>query len=331
MNTKPLLIGLISCAALLGISGCFDTMDGTERVGSLYPVDGDVDVEFFDKDTQSVEDGDRESVEQEATEDDGEHRPTSAAKVLYMRHDATFKVPRINKDAPSTIENLFLVTSSEDGKTAELTFCDQITLSTATEVPPVEVPQLLKDTLNKLDYALSYDLDGAGLGAQKATWAWGLHNLADPFTTELPNPSDPYAPCPYQKSVIDPDNYEFDQDGDGHPGITLHVMKAMLSKEGMRYMGSRYVWQIEKGKTSTDGIWTVGSFTYKADLATFCSWACDSKGQNCAENVNIALLAGITDTGTSQWAIYKSDKELTCADVAKLYTDGTFKTLPTIN
>ena len=330
MNTKQLLSALTALLALLLLSGCFDTVDGTARVGGLYPEDGDPEIEFYDNDTQPVADGDEQALEQEQ-EADGESTAPNGTRILYMHHDAIFKVPRISKDAPSSIDNLFILTPSEDGKTAHLTFCDQITTSTAPEVPPVEVPQLLKDALNKTENALSYTLDGAGLAEQQAHWAWGLHNLPDPVSTALPNPLDPYVPCPYEKSVIDPNNYEFDQDGDGKPGITLHVMKALLSKEGARYMGSRYVWQIAKGKSSDDGVWTLGTFTYRADLATFCSWACDSKGQNCAENVNIALLAGITDTGKSQWAVYKSERSVTCTDVAKMYSDGTFKNPPTLN
>jgi len=145
------------------------------------------------------------------------------------------------------LTNLFLVTIPEEGGIASLTFCDQIS---EVDIPggmgETEQPQATREGIGGVPVEVALDEEGAPI-VQEIAWTWGIKDMVDPFSDPLPEGPE--------------DSQVWDQDEDGHPGVTVHV----FAPEGDRYMVRRAIWSLEAGTLSEDGNWISGSLTFVID------------------------------------------------------------------
>ena len=129
-----------------------------------------------------------------------------------------------------TLTNLFIVDVDVDGDVddgslpvAALTFCDQISVidtgKGASDLGRSEVPVPLRDAL--ASQPLELPLDASGIAAGELAWTWGLRDLDDPKSSALPEAAE--------------DPRVWDQDADGHPGVTMEI----INPAGQRYMVRR--------------------------------------------------------------------------------------------
>jgi len=190
-----------------------------------------------------IEDGDAEPEEEiEAVELEAIEGDTLAGQwIMMMEFNGNIDVLGLH---PIVIRDLFLVNINEEQTAAELTFCEQAqAITDGFSMGATENPQALKDALGEAKFSIEI-ADAEKVAAQKVAWLWGLKDVSDPFNDEIPmTPED----------ASDPRIY--DQDDDGKPGVTVHV----LSPAGDRYMVRRAVWDMSEGLLSEDGQWIEGS------------------------------------------------------------------------
>ncbi|MBM4371586.1 MAG: hypothetical protein FJ098_08025, partial [Deltaproteobacteria bacterium] len=106
--------------------------------------------------------------------------------------------------------DLFLVSISDGGGPALLTFCNQVTdVDLAGGMGETELSEETREAIGESPLAVGLDAEGLP-AAQEIVWTWGLKDMVEPFTDPLPTePSDPRV---------------WDQDEDGNPGVTVHVL-----------------------------------------------------------------------------------------------------------
>lgn len=144
--------------------------------------------------------------------------------------------------------DLFLGKLSNDGSNMELRFCNQdVTIYADGQqltLGQPKTPQALKDAL----YATPFEVPvtGSSLDNTQLAWLWGVQNLADPLTDALPTKQD------YATSDKD-----FDQDNDGHQGVTVDV----VSPPGQRYMVRRAKLSFVSGALTIDNKWLTGKLS----------------------------------------------------------------------
>lgn len=152
-----------------------------------------------------------------------------------------------------TLNDLFLARRSADGTAMELRFCDQAVDILASGQPSTmgqtEMPAALKTALFQAPLSVPLPGDGS-FEASEVVWLWGLSGLDDVKNGALPDKSN-YASSPY---VID-------EDSDGKPGVTVHV----LSPLGDRHMVRRAVLSFAHGKLSLNNQWLTGTLASRID------------------------------------------------------------------
>ncbi|MFH1532066.1 MAG: hypothetical protein ABIK09_15180 [Pseudomonadota bacterium] len=222
---------LVCVALAILVAGCDWGVDGMDRLEAQYGSgDGADAVDALPEDVAAV--------------DLGEVAGEGVGGTWLMRMMLTGGMKVFADPSALELTNLFLVTVPEEGGVATLTFCDQLT---TVDLPggmgETQLPEASREAIGAV--AVNLELDGDGVPvAQEIAWTWGLKDMEDPFTDALPEgPDDPRV---------------WDQDDDGNPGLTIHV----LAPEGDRYMVRRAVWSIEAGALSGDGLWLSGSLTF---------------------------------------------------------------------
>ena len=227
-------MALLFCAlAVLG-AGCEWGVDGMTRLEQQYPSGEGLDVEDrIPDDVPSV--------------DLGEISGEGVGGTWLMRMRITGGMKVFTDPSDMVLTNLFLVTVPEEGDAASLTFCNQIS---EVDIPggmgETEQPEATRNGIGAVPVAVLLDATGAPT-AQEIAWTWGIQDMTDPFTDPLPSgPEDPRV---------------WDQDGDGHPGVTVHV----FAPEGNRYLVRRAIWSLGAGVLSDDGIWMHGTLTFTID------------------------------------------------------------------
>ncbi|HCF59003.1 MAG TPA: hypothetical protein DFS52_13555 [Myxococcales bacterium] len=158
----------------------------------------------------------------------------------------------LGEDWDFNLTDLFIAELSEDKSALELRFCEQVTSiitgSGAIELGETRVPAKLKKVLH--DRPVRLPIVDGGLAAKDVVWLWGLGALADPLNDPLPK-----AP---QKPGDPVDSRVRDDDGDGHPGVTMFI----VSPEGERYMVRRAIWELGKSRLSEDSVWIQGELGF---------------------------------------------------------------------
>ena len=146
------------------------------------------------------------------------------------------------------LTDLFLVRIPAEGDKAELTFCEQIVeMPQAAGLGATQMPDALKTALGKTPMELDVDAEALSVQEQKVAWTWGIQGMKDRFADPIPTKAD--------------NPLVWDQDEDGNPGVTMHV----LAPEGDRYMVRREVMDVAAGTTSEDGQWLVGKLEFDID------------------------------------------------------------------
>ncbi|MBM4352453.1 MAG: hypothetical protein FJ109_01445 [Deltaproteobacteria bacterium] len=223
----PRPLALIIILPLL--SSCDWRSDGAARLEELYPVP---EVIIEDIVIPEVDLGDIGTAE-------------GLGGWWVMRIEEHGTMPLVGK---INLTDLFVVRVPADGGKAELAFCEQIVdLPESGGLGATQMPDALKTALGEVKLELSLDAEALSLKAQKLAWTWGIQGMKDPFGDPLPTkPDDPLV---------------WDQDGDGNPGVTMHV----LAPEGDRYMVRREVLDFAAGTLTEDGQWLAGKLEFDID------------------------------------------------------------------
>ncbi|HEY3448868.1 MAG TPA: hypothetical protein VGK67_21085 [Myxococcales bacterium] len=144
-----------------------------------------------------------------------------------------------------TLADHFLAQASADGKDLELTFCAQSSSLTKSDGSPVSLGiTSMPDKTRKAigSHALPLPLSDGGLASGERAWLWGVKDLANPLADALPtDKADPHV---------------WDEDEDGHPGVTVDV----VNPTGQRYMARRSKWSF--GQTSVTKEWATGTLSF---------------------------------------------------------------------
>jgi len=226
---------LLFLALSLLAAACADWgVDGMNRLEAQYPSGGDGDT--LDAAPEDV-----------AGVDIGEVRGEVTGGTWLMRMQLTAGMKVFADPSDMVLTNLFLVTIPEDGGVASLTFCDQLA---DVDIPggmgETEQPAATRAAIGAIPIEVALDADGVP-EAQEIAWTWGIKDMEDPFEDKIPEgPEDPRV---------------WDQDEDGHPGVTIHVFQP----EGDRYMVRRAIWSFDAGVLSEDGGWLNGALTFTID------------------------------------------------------------------
>ncbi len=229
---------------LLALAGCWES-SGLDRLEDLYPSAGDSD----------AADGDLDAPEAEMEFEAVQAETLAGRWAMLMTLNSTIN-PVIDP-WPMLLENLFLVDIPEDQSEMRLVACQQF--ADVDGIGDLGVIEYSDETIQKisetpLTIPLACDADSPErctepVMPQKVLWHWGLHveDMDDPENDRLPEKKD--------------DPLVWDQDEDGHAGVTVHV----LSPLGYRYMVRRAIWNLGKGTLSEDRMWITGSMTFRVD------------------------------------------------------------------
>jgi len=141
------------------------------------------------------------------------------------------------------IVDSFVAVPVADGSSFHMTFCGQDTSLTDADDRPIamgatHMPDATRDAIAAHDVVLPI-VEGASFG--RVAWIWGAKDLADPFGDPLPTEAEPA--------------HEWDEDADGHPGVTVGV----LVPQGDRYMARRSTWTFRTPAISLDSAWVTGT------------------------------------------------------------------------
>jgi len=214
---------------VLLVTSCNWHSDGEARLKELFP-EKEVVVEEFDIPDVQLAEVDEEGL--------------AGRWIMEMRLPGSMNI--LGMDAALLLTNLFVVDIDPDGGEAALTFCHQVALLDAGGLGESEMPDSTAAWIGKTSVLLP--LDGqAGIAGAKTAWTWGIQNMDDPLKDTIP--------------IEAQDDRVWDQDDDGNPGVTLHVVQP----EGDRYMVRRAVWDMSAAPLSPDGNWMEGSLTFTVD------------------------------------------------------------------
>ncbi len=222
---------------------------------------------------------------------------TWAARVIQKGRMA---IPTVCDDCLLTLTDLAIVVVPSDGGSVLWRFCDQpmdldTTPADPTDPPDPDAPH------STVPAALANAGVTAGaafaspatvrLPSHRVVWLWGVRDLADPVRDPLPESAD--------SPLV------FDQDLDGHPGVTIRVDRPL---QGERYMVRRAVWDLAEAAVSADGLWVVGSLTFTVDEKALA-----------ADNPLLTVLAPITpETTGNTYAMRRVPPDVTCEDLRTL-------------
>lgn len=215
---------VILCAAL---AGCGYRSDGLARLEELYPTPA-----------PPTEDAGTEPLDLGTPQCAG----LTGRWAVRLLQNGT--ISPLGESWRMVLEDLFLADTTEAG--AHLSFCDQassITTSAGqTDLGRALVPEALKAAVGAHPVDVALPGDGT-FAAQDVVWLWGLSGLAHPLTDPLPT-----------KDNYQGDARVVDEDGDGHPGVTMTI----VSPAGDRYLVRRSVWTFGRGKLTLDNAWLTG-------------------------------------------------------------------------
>jgi hypothetical protein len=222
----------LSLAALaLLCTSCDWKSDGQARLKELFPVQEIVENELY------IPDVHLEEVTEEGL---------SGRWIMEMRLPGSMDI--LGLDAALLLTNLFIADIALGGEEVSLTFCHQIAQLDAGGLGESEMPAETAAGIGKTP--ISLPLDGTtGVAAGKLAWTWGLKEMESPLTGAIPDRAD--SPLVW------------DQDEDGNPGVTLHV----LQPAGDRYMVRRAVWTFSAADVTDDGNWMEGTLEFTIDEA----------------------------------------------------------------
>ncbi len=222
---------------------------------------------------------------------------TWAARVVQRGRMA---IPTVCDDCLLTLTDLALVTIPSDGGSILWRFCDQPMAMDTTPADPTDPPDpdaphsTVPEALANAGVSAWAAFDTSAttrLPAHRVVWLWGVRDLADPVQDPLPESAD--------SPLV------FDQDLDGHPGVTIRVDRPL---EGERYMVRRAVWDLAEAAVSADGLWLTGTLTFSVEEKAIG-----------ADNPLLTILAPITPEATGNaYAMRRVPPDFTCEDLRAL-------------
>jgi hypothetical protein len=240
-------------ALLLPLAGCNWKSDGLDRLNELYPPpasDAGGPACIMPDDSSAA------AVTDTAT-------CTGLTKGRWAVRFVEFgTISPIGSPWNLVLADLFIADLSADGKSLELTFCNQVSGLTNTDGSPLStgktnMPQATRDAIGA--HKIVFPLPGDGtFSVSDAAWLWGVclnttdkgcddgkhQALADPLNDDVPtDPNDPKV---------------WDEDADGKAGVTVNVQ----NPDGDRYMARRSIWTLHPGTLSSDGNWVVGPLDF---------------------------------------------------------------------
>jgi hypothetical protein len=295
-----------ACAVAGGLWGCGWESDGLARLEDLFPRDV---AEAAETATDVVADEageapgdtveDAADAAPEATGDatgDGGGELAGRWAFVFEQH-GTLLVYLM------TISDLFVGELSADGKALELTFCKEDVLieespGTPSTFGQTEMPAALVSALAAGKVAIPVPGDGT-FPAVQAAWTWGVQ-LADVFHDAMPASAS--------------DAAVRDQDGDSHPGVTVHVLSPVV---GDRYMARRVIWNLGAGApTGSPAEWFQGALTFTCLSADDPTCLCEQVPLG-ATNKQLETAAPIdVDAGVpSSWRMRRVSGGYGCSDL----------------
>lgn len=226
---------LTLCLSLAFTASCNLQSDGLERLEELYPTPKPTPPKPPD-----------------APDDLGVQACNALGGNWAVRLVQPSTIAPLGEDWDLELYDLFLARLSNDGTAMELNFCDQdVTIYANGQLQTLgqpKTPQALKDALYATPLRVS--VAGDSIDAPELAWLWGVENLADPLNDPLPTKQD-YTTNPH----------DFDQDNDGHPGVTVDV----VSPQGQRYMVRRAKLTFGPSTLHVGNKWVTGKLTSKVE------------------------------------------------------------------
>lgn len=222
---------------------------------------------------------------------------TWAARVVQKGRMA---IPTVCDDCLLTLTDLAVVEVPSDGGSVLWRFCDQAMDLDTTPADPADppdpdaphstVPEALANAGVSAGVAFASPAT-VRLPSHRVVWLWGVRDLADPARDPLPESAD-------SPSV-------FDQDLDGHPGVTIRVDRPL---EGERYMVRRALWDLAEAAVSPDGLWVGGTLTFTVEERALG-----------ADNPLLTILAPITPEAEGNgYVMRRVPPDVTCEDLRPL-------------
>ncbi len=235
------IAALGAAAALLASLSCGWKSDGLERLEELYPTPVVQPDAGPPPDPCPMPDDDGlPAVETTGSCPDGLATGRWAVRMVQFGKMSPAGTPwRL------TLADHFLAEAGADGQALELTFCSQSSSLTKFDGSPVSLGvNSMPDKTRKAIGAtpLVLPLSGGSFASGEVAWLWGVKDLADPVNDALPTDKE--------------DPHVWDQDEDGHPGVTVDV----VNPNGSRYMARRSRWSF--GQASVTSEWATGALTF---------------------------------------------------------------------
>lgn len=224
---------LIAVAVVL--SGCGWKSDGLTRLEELYPTPP----------VAQSDAGTRVAI------DVGTPRCSGFSGTWAVRLVQNGNINPLAADVPwkMVISDYFLAESN--GQAMDLRFCDQTVAITPVDLGRSKGSDNFKAAIARTPLHIPIPTDGT-FAASNVVWTWGLKGLTAPLTEPLPTKDDFMA-----------DPRVWDEDGDGHPGVTLAIVAPM----GDRYMVRRAIWSFAPGKLTFDNQWLTGALSAQVSEA----------------------------------------------------------------
>ncbi len=264
-------------------AGCGWKSDGMERIRGLYDTPSQEDDTNAPDVDEDVYDG---FVDLTVTEAGGDVQENDfwGYYTMKMTLSGTMELFPGFDPYDLLLTNYFVASWSDDG--LELTFCHQTAeldadgLGATVMIPETEAA--IGQSMIVLETG-----DGTGILPQTVAWTWGIQGMTDPTSDPLPTTSD--------------DPLVWDQDEDGHPGISIEV----LQPEGYRYMVRRSVWYLTAPTVSQDGRQLSDTFSFKVHEG-----AVGYDGPNALKT----LIPIVPNENGGEYVMKRTDEYLSCAD-----------------
>jgi len=219
---------------------------------------------------------------------------TWAARVVQK---GTIAIPSVCDACVLTLTDLALAEVPADGGGILWRFCDQPMVVDTTPADPNDPPDpsaprsVVPPALREAGVRAWTPFESPATNrfpAHRVLWLWGLRDLPDPAADPLPDSPD--APG------------VFDQDHDGHPGVTIQVESPL---QGERYMVRRAVWNLSEAALSADGLTASGTLTFQVE----------EKAVG-ADNPLLTIVAPITPLNDGNtFDLRRVPADFTCADL----------------
>lgn len=229
-----------------------------------------------------------------------------------MQVDQHGTIAPVGQDWDLYLKDLVIAEIPPDGSGIYITFCDQLMHVTTPQFDPNDptkenplkpqsyIGQALKDAM--VSVWLPFEKPALdALPKMDVLFTWGLKNMKKPLTDKLPDkPDDPRV---------------WDQDADGHPGVTIVVTKPV---KGDRYMVRRGLWNLSQGTPDPDFLWIQGTLKFKIDQVALG-----------ATETLLMTVAPVTPKSENTYTMRRVPENFTCQDLLS-HVDTVFADPPAV-